>query len=359
MTFLPDAERPDLTLGFVPLLDAALLVIAREAGFFADQGLDVTLARQNTWSALRDKVAAGLLDGAQMLAPMPLAMSLGLGRAPCETLAPVTLSRNGNALVLAERLAEASHAHLAVDPARGARALAAALPTLPRPPRLAMVYPYSCQHYQLRHWLDLGGLDPQRDAELVVLPPPRMVDAMEAGEIDGFCVGEPWGSLAQHRVAGRIVATGAQLWPEAPEKVLGVTRSWARCYPATLARLIIALQRAGDWLAEDPGHARRTLEWLALPPYLDRSVAHLSRLALNEAPMRQRLAGSLRPDPQAAAGVAEHLDQALRREGRRLDLASLRACHDPVHYDRALHQAGAEDTEGGTPPAPQPDSNPM
>ncbi|MBF8223359.1 CmpA/NrtA family ABC transporter substrate-binding protein [Halomonas sp. 328] len=361
MTFLPDAERPDLTLGFVPLLDSALLVIAREAGFFADQGLDVTLARQNTWSTLRDKVAAGLLDGAQMLAPLPLAMSLGLGRAPCETLAPVTLSRNGNALVLSERLAEASHAHLAVDPARSAQALAAALPTLSRPPRLAMVYPYSCQHYQLRHWLDLGGLDPDRDVELVVLPPPRMVDAMEAGEIDGFCVGEPWGSLAQHRGAGRIVATGAQLWPEAPEKVLGVTRSWARCYPTTLARLIAALHQASDWLAADPGHARRTLEWLALPPYLDRSVAHLSRLPLNETPIRQRLCGSevLRPDPESAAGFAEHLDQALRREGRRLDLASLRTCHDPVHYDAALHQAGAEDAKGGASPDPQPNSNPM
>lgn len=100
-------ELAGLTLGFVPLLDAALLIIAREGGFFSAQGLDVSLSRENAWSTLRDKVAAGLLDGAHMLAPMPLAMSLGLSRAPCETLAAMVLGRQGNTLVLSQRLANA------------------------------------------------------------------------------------------------------------------------------------------------------------------------------------------------------------------------------------------------------------
>jgi two-component system, oxyanion-binding sensor len=339
MNTLPPAELPRLQLGFIPLLDCVLLVVARERGLFADQGLEVTLSRQNAWSTLRDKVAAGLLDGAHMLAPMPLAMSLGLDRAPCDTLAPITLSRNGNAIVLSRELADACAARLGDDPATSARALAGYLPSASRPPRLAMVYPHSCQHYQLRHWLGLGGIDPERAVELEALPPPRMVDALQQGRIDGFCVGEPWGSLAEHRQVGRIVASGAQLWPDQPEKVLGVTRSWARHYPATLARLIRALAAASDWLAESPANRRQARDWLALPPYLDRSVAHLETLPLDAPPLQQHLCGRdmLRPDPAFAEGLAERLDQQLRGRGQRLDLATLRECYSAVHFDRALH----------------------
>ncbi|WP_231613837.1 CmpA/NrtA family ABC transporter substrate-binding protein [Halomonas sp. BC04] len=224
-------ELNHLTLGFVPLLDAALLVIARERGFFSAQGVEVSLSRENAWSTLRDKVAAGLLDGAQMLSPMPLAMSLGLERAPCDTLAPITLSRNGNAIVLSSALCEQSGASLGSDPSHSARAMGAWIGQANRRPRLAMVYPFSCQHYLLREWLSLGGVDPDRDVELVVLPPPRMVTALSEGQVDGFCAGEPWGSLAAHYGVGRLVASGAQLWPDHPEKVLGVTRSWAHHYP--------------------------------------------------------------------------------------------------------------------------------
>ncbi|MFC2991342.1 CmpA/NrtA family ABC transporter substrate-binding protein [Halomonas tibetensis] len=339
MNTLPPAELPHLQLGFMPLLDCVLLVVARERGLFADQGLEVTLSRQNAWSTLRDKVAAGLLDGAHMLAPMPLAMSLGLERAPCDTLAPITLSRNGNAIVLSRELADACSARLGDDPAASARALAGFLPGTSRPPRLAMVYPHSCQHYQLRHWLGLGSIDANRTVELVALPPPRMVDAMQQGKIDGFCVGEPWGSLAEHRQAGRIVASGAQLWPDQPEKVLGVTRSWARHYPATLARLIRALVAASDWLAESPAHRRQARDWLALPPYLDRSVEHLETLPFDTPPLRQRLCGIdvLRPDPVFAERLADQLDQHLRGRGQRLDLATLGECYSAVHFDRALH----------------------
>ncbi|APX92212.1 nitrate transporter NrtA [Halomonas sp. 1513] len=339
MNTLPPAELQRLQLGFIPLLDCVLLVVARERGLFADQGLEVTLSRQNAWSTLRDKVAAGLLDGAHMLAPMPLAMSLGLGRAPCDTLAPITLSRNGNAIVLSQALADACTADLGDDPAASANALAGYLTAGGERPRLGMVYPHSCQHYQLRHWLCLGGIDADRDVELVALPPPRMVDAMQQGKIDGFCVGEPWGSLAEHRQSGRIVASGAQLWPEQPEKVLGVTRSWANRYPATLTRLIHALIAASDWLAESPANRLQARDWLALPPYLDRSVGHLETLPIDAPPLRQRLCGRdmLRPDPAFTELLAEQIDQQLRDQGQQLDLATLGECYSAVHFDRALH----------------------
>lgn len=341
MTKLQDAELDRLTLGFVPLLDCALLVVAREQGFFAAQGIEVTLSRQNAWSTLRDRVAAGLLDGAQMLAPLPLAMSLGLGRAPCDTLAPITLGRNGNAIVLADGLAEASGADHRQGPEHSARALADYLSRqADRQLTLAMVYPHSCQHYQLRHWLSLGGLNPDRDVTLSVLPPSQTVEALEAGSIDGFCVGEPWGSLAESQQAGRIVATGAQLWGTPAEKVLGVTRSWANRYPATLSRLIHALWEASEWLASDPAHRRQALEWLALPPYLDRSISHLAHLPLDEPPICQQLYGPgvLRPDVEAAGLFAEQMDQQMRDNGRHLDRATLDECYSPVHFDAATHQ---------------------
>lgn len=341
MQILPPAELPYLQLGFIPLLDCALLVIARERGFFADQGLDVMLSRQNAWSTLRDKVASGLLDGGHMLAPMPLAMSLGLGRAPYATLAPVTLSRNGNAIVLSNAMSDACGASLDDDPTTSARALSAYLARRSDGlrPRLAMVYPYSCQHYQLRQWLDAGGIDAQRSVELVALPPPRMVDAVQQGKVDGFCVGEPWATLAEHRGVGRIVATGAQLWPDHPEKVLGVTQAWAHRYPATLARLIRALGSASEWLAESPVHQRQAHEWLSLPSYLDRSVDHLETLPLDTAPLAQRMFGKnmLRPETTFARHAAEYVAQPLRAQGRRLDPEILAECYSPVHFDRAMH----------------------
>lgn len=332
-------ELEALTLGFIPLIDAALLVAAREGGFFAAAGLDVSLSRENAWSTLRDKVAAGLLDGAHMLAPLPLAMSLGLSRAPCETLAPMVLGSQGNTLVLSNRYAEGMPPPDPQDPGANARRLRETLAEhlvhgSGTPPRLAMVYPWSCQHFQLRDWLGRGGIDPDSGVELVALPPPRMVDALRDGQIDGFCVGQPWGSLAEHHGVGRIVATGADLWPGHPEKVLGVTASWAKRYPGTLDALIRSLIATAAWLDEVPTATRQTRDWLALPPYLDRSIDHLDDLRLGLAPARQRLTEVLRPCPEAFVAIAEHLDQQLTARGRRLDADTLEDCYSPTAFDR-------------------------
>ncbi|MFG6176038.1 CmpA/NrtA family ABC transporter substrate-binding protein [Halomonas sp. THAF12] len=336
-------ERPCLTLGFVPLLDAALPIIAREGGFFAAEGLDVTLSRESAWSTLRDKLAAGLIDSAQMLAPLPLAMSLGASGPHCDILAPLVLGRNGNTLVLSHRWAEGMATPYddtpgGRDPAVNARDFAARLQHCgPMRPRLAMVHPFSSHHYQLRDWLAQGGIDPDTDAELVALPPSRMVEALEQGRIDGFCVGEPWGSQADHRGGGHIVATGAQLWPGHPEKMLGVTRDWTERYPATLTAMIRALIAAADWLAAAPEHRREARDWLALPPYLDRAMDHLPTLPLGEPPVDQRFT-SLRPEADQLRSVVQHLAQQL--DGP-LDRDRIDACYSPVHFDAATHQGCA------------------
>ncbi|QEM82504.1 CmpA/NrtA family ABC transporter substrate-binding protein [Halomonas binhaiensis] len=336
-TFIATPRPPEidtLTLGFIPLIDAALLIIAREGGHFAAQGLDVNLSRENAWSTLRDKVAAGFLDGAHMLAPMPLAMSLGMSRAPCETLAPIVLGTHGNTLVLSNRYAEGMAPPDPNDPARNARALRDLLSDRlihhrGTPPRLAMVYPYSWQHLQIRAWLERGGVDPDSDVELIALPPARMVDALHEGQIDGFCVGEPWGSLAEHHGIGRIVANGADLFPGHPEKVLGVTASWARRYPETLSALLRAIQAAADWLDSGEDAQQQTLQWLALPPYLDRHVSHLDKLPLGQAPTMQYLT-RLSPHPEAFAVMAAHMRPLAESRGNRLDPEVLARCYRPL-----------------------------
>ncbi|GEN25102.1 hypothetical protein HCU01_30510 [Halomonas cupida] len=340
---IPIPELSSLSLGFIPLLDAALLVVAREGGFFMAEGVDVSLSRENAWSTLRDKVAAGMLDGAHMLAPMPLAMSLGLARAPCETLAPVVLSRHGNTLVLSERYAEGMPSPGQTSPTDNAHRLRQYLDQRRQtgarvPARLAMVYPWSCQHLLLRQWLTLGDIDPQSGVELVALPPPRMVDALREGQIDGFCVGEPWGSLAQHRGLGRIVARGADLMPGHPEKVLGVTASWARRYPATLAALIRALRAAANWLNCEVDAPQRTLEWLALPPYLDHSIQHLDQQTLSSDIADLRLGDALRPNLPDFTTLAGQMQDLLGQQGRQIDSPTVEQCYSAVHFDAATHQ---------------------
>jgi len=287
------APSEKLTLGFVPLLDAAPLIVAREQGFFRAEGLHVVLSREPSWSSLRDKVSVGLLQGGQMLSPMPLAATLGLGGLKTAMLTGLALSVNGNAITLASDLHQAliAQAGSAASPEQLSRALQQIVQQRHQPLRLATVYPYSSHHYQLHSWLRMGGIDPERDIKLIAVPPPRMTAQLRSGAIDGYCVGEPWNSLAELEGIGRITVTGYQLWPDAPEKVLGVTRRWAESHPSEHLALIRALLRAAQWIAA-ADNREPLMRLLALPPYLDRaaesllSADYLERWG--EAPLYQR-----------------------------------------------------------------------
>ncbi len=233
-------EIRELVLGFVALTDAAPLIVAREKGMFRRHGLSVQLSREASWASIRDKVALGMLDAAQMLAPMPIAASLGLGPLAVPTVAPMTLDLNGNAITVSAGLFAGM---AAAEPGwserrpRRATALARLLARGHRRPVLAVVHPFSTHNYQLRCWLAEGGVDPERDVDLVVIPPDQMVERLEQGSIDGFCVGEPWNQVAVRCGVGCLVITSHEIWPGATEKVLGVTASWAERYPRTLAAL--------------------------------------------------------------------------------------------------------------------------
>lgn len=225
-------EKTRLRLGIVPLADCAPLVVAKERGFFAEQGLEVEISREPSWANIRDKVALGALDGAQMLATMPLSMTLGLAAIREPVLAAAGLSLGGNTITLATGIAE-----------RGLKAAIAA----DGPLTLAMVYPFSTHHYELRLWLATQGIDPDRDVRLTVVPPPQMVAHLSAGNIAGFCVGEPWGTLAVRMGLGTVVAASADIFAGRMEKVLGVTRAWADAHPETLKALVKAVIHASAW----------------------------------------------------------------------------------------------------------------
>lgn len=244
-------ERRSLTLGYVPLTDCAPLVVALEDGHFAAEGLDVTLQRQPSWSALRDKLAVGALDAAPMPAGIPLGLSLGLGNLPMPMCVPMVLGLGGNGVTVSRSLFAQMLGHeprLAADPALAGPALATALTARIRagaaPAVFGVVFPTATHNYLLRLWLACHGIDPDRDVEIVVVAPPEMAAALASGRVEGFCVGEPWNSLAVAAGLGHLVATGHEIWANAPEKVLTLTAAWADRHPETLQALLRALLRA-------------------------------------------------------------------------------------------------------------------
>jgi ABC-type nitrate/sulfonate/bicarbonate transport system substrate-binding protein len=316
----------EIRIGFIPLVDCALVAVAHEQGYAARHDLRLILSREPSWAALSDRVAFGLLDAAHMLAPMPAALSLGLGGRPETAMeAPLGLGRGGNAITLSAALAAAMNAAdpaaMAGPPATRARALAkvaaARRAAGEPPPRLASVHPFSCHDYQLRLWLEAGGMSAEQ-VEMMVIPPPRMVEYLANGQVDGFCVGEPWNLLARTEGIGMVVATQADIAPAAPEKVLGVTRAWAEAHPDRMARLIAALTEAAAWAAANPEMLARLL---ARPAYVG-VAAEIVVQALVSGP-GEGLCGRFDPVAAPVAGPARDWLLAEMRRRHHLDAAAM------------------------------------
>jgi len=270
------SERHRITAGFMPLLDSALLVAAKEKGFAEGEGVDLSLVRETSWANIRDRLAVEHFQVAHMLAPMPIACNLGLTPLASRTVAPMALGLGGNAVTVANALWDEMEAHGALadlDPGRAGAALkdvVAARAQAKRPMlRFAVVHPHSGHNYELRYWLAACGVDPDRDIEIVILPPPLMADALAAGNIDGYCVGEPWSTAAVALRHGHIATVKAAIWKGSPEKVLGAQAQWAETHPEALTALLRALYRAAVWCA-DPANREKLAALLASPAYIDR-----------------------------------------------------------------------------------------
>lgn len=278
---LPAPERAHLHLGYMRLNDSAPLVMAQELGLYRKYGLDVTLHREVSWANIRDKIIAGAFDACHMLAPLPLITTLGAAGIRAPMITGLVLSLNGNGITVSSALWEAmcaaSPVELVPDNARdSAHALRAALgrrPNLLQAP-FATVNPFSTHTLLLRLWLRAAGLDPDRDVRIIVLPPEQMADSLAQGIVEGFCVGEPWNSVAVEYGAGVLATTGFAVWNNAPEKVLGVLEDWHRRHPATHLRLRLAIMEASQWLA-DMDNRPEAVEVLARAGHLDLPARYL------------------------------------------------------------------------------------
>jgi NitT/TauT family transport system ATP-binding protein len=293
-----------LHVGFIPLVDAAALIIAVDKGFAATEGLDVHLVREVSWSNVRDKLNIGLFDAAHLLAPVAIASSLGLGHVKVPIVAPVNLGINGNAITVSAALHAAIMREIdgdRFDPMATARALAWVVTKRRRngaePLTFAMTFPFSTHNYQLRFWMAAGGVDPDEDVRLVVLPPPFMVESLESGHVDGFCVGAPWNSMAVDRCAGHILHYGSDILVHAAEKVLAIRQSWAEKKPDIVASLVRAASRAAEFI-EQPGNRAETARILAQP----------ERIAVDADVIQRTLEGHLKISP----------DGTIRESGRYL-----------------------------------------
>lgn len=284
----------DLRLGFIPLTDCAPLAAAQAMGFFEDEGLNVELVREASWATIRDKVAVGALDGAHMLAPMVLAAAAENPDRP--VLAPMALNRNGSAITVSADLAEALGG--APGDLSGAPVTAAALAEViaarrargEGPLTFAVVFPYSMHNYFLRYWLAQGGVDPDRDVRLVVIPPPRMVERMRAGEIDGFCVGAPWNAVAEENGLGRILLVASRFWPDGPDKVLGVSGALAEHRPDELRALLRAVIRGAAW-ADAPENRGELVALLAGADWVGATPTAIARALEHELVFHRDAAG--------------------------------------------------------------------
>lgn len=243
-------EKKDLKIGFIPLTDCAALVIAKEKGFFAKHGLNVELSKEASWANVRDKMTVGELDASHMLAAMPIATTLGVGSTKKDMVALMALGQNGDAITVSNKMYDAM---MAADPTATKKGSAVALKKVIASktmgvPEFGMTFPTGTHNYHVRYWMAAGGVNPDSDVALKVVPPPQMVANMTAGNIDGYCVGEPWGQRAVMGNIGKVVTTGYQLWQDGPEKVLGVQKAFADKNPETTKAMIKAVIEAGMWL---------------------------------------------------------------------------------------------------------------
>ncbi len=269
-------EKEQVKLGFIKLTDMAPLAVAYEKGYFEDEGLYVTLEPQSNWKLILDRVIGGELDGAHMLAGQPLASTIGYGT-KSDIITPFSMDLNGNGVTVSNDVWAKMQPYLTKDASRKiehpikATALKPVVDAYRKEGkvfRMGMVFPVSTHNYELRYWLAAGGLNPgyyapgdvsgqiKADVQLSVTPPPQMPATLEAGTINGYCVGEPWNQQAIAKGVGVPIITDYEIWKNNPEKVFGVTKAWADKNPNTLLALTKALIRAAMWLDANNGANR-------------------------------------------------------------------------------------------------------
>jgi ABC-type nitrate/sulfonate/bicarbonate transport system substrate-binding protein len=265
---LSRSRRTPLRLGFVPVTDCAPLVMAQELGYFRDFGLEVTLSRELGWATIRDKIVFGELDAAQAVVGLPVAATLGIGSVRCECVTALVLNLNGNGLTLSNELrtrgvTDAAKLRAEIVKSRRQRMFT-----------FGIVSPVASHNFLLRNWLAAAGIHPDRDVRIVVVPPPQMAANLKSGNLDGFCAGEPWNSVAVQTRAGWCAAVSAELDRGHPEKVLMVRREFAEKRGQEHLALVAALIAACKY-CDTPENRNRLVTTLARAEYVGASTLAL------------------------------------------------------------------------------------
>jgi nitrate/nitrite transport system substrate-binding protein len=262
--FIAGSDRPEKTViraGFMPLTDCASLVMASVLGLDDKYGIRLELARQHSWSGMRDRLLQGEIDAAHVLYGLLYGVENGIGSAPTRMAVLMNLSRNGQAITLSRALARQGVTDLGT--------LAAAMRKGTRRFTFAHTFPTGNHAMLLYYWLAAGGIDPMRDAQVVTVPPSQMAVNLAAGHMDGFCAGEPWSARAQLDASGFTVATSQDIWPDHPGKALGATAAFVDANPHACRSLIAAVLEAGRWLDASQDNRDAAAEVLSSPAYVN------------------------------------------------------------------------------------------
>ena len=268
-------EKTSINLGFMALSDCASVVVAATQGFAQPYGLTLNLKRQSSWANLRDKLVSGELDAAHSLYGLVYAVHLGIGGVAATDMAVLMgLNQNGQSINLSHGLQSLG----VTSPEALDRHVHQTRPKL----TFAQTFPTGTHAMWLYYWLASQGIHPLQDVTSVVVPPPQMVAHLQAGRIDGFCVGEPWSASAVQQNLGFTLATSQAIWPDHPEKVLGCTRAFVEQYPNTARALVMAILEASRFIEQSPENRRSTAQLLSAADYLDTPVDNIAPRLLGD-----------------------------------------------------------------------------
>ena len=257
-------EKEEVKVGFIPLTDCASVVMASVLGFDKKYGIKIVPSKESSWPSVRDKLVNGELDAAHVLYGLIYGVHLGAGGPKKDMAVLMNLNHNGQAITLSKKVADKG----AVD----GPSLAKLMKTDPREYSFAQTFPTGTHAMWLYYWLASYGINPMKDAKMITVPPPQMVANMRIGNMDGFCVGEPWNHRAIVDGIGITATTTQEIWRDHPEKVLGTSAEWVKKYPNTARALTAAIIDAGRWIDASLSNKMKMAETIADKSYVNTSV---------------------------------------------------------------------------------------
>lgn len=257
-------EQPNVSFGFIALTDCSPIVIAHEKGFFKKHGINATIKKGASWAAIRDMLSSGDIQATHMLIGMPFASTMGLGGSPVKPMViPWMLNRNGQAISLSAQF----NGKVGADP-KALKPFVDKAKALGEPLTFAMTFPPGTHAMWMRYYLAAGGINPDKDVNLITIPPPQMVANMKIGKMDGFCVGEPWNARAIADKIGFTSVTTQDMWLDHPEKVLALTEEFTNKNPNTVKAIVKALHEASIWL-DDMANRDEACTIVSKPNYIN------------------------------------------------------------------------------------------